>query len=151
MLLFRICRRPFRALDGEGARLYGGRWNEPGRPVVYLSTSIALAALEYLVHVDPDDAPDDLATLTVEVPDDATVETVDVTTLPGDWARASESATCREVGERWLRNGRALLLRVPSVLVPEESNVLLDPRHPDAERARVVGERPFVFDPRSME
>jgi RES domain-containing protein len=146
--VFRLCRAPFRALDGEGARLYGGRWNAPGRPVVYTAGTLALAALEYLVHVDPDAVPGDLVALTIDVPDDAPLEALDAAALPGDWARASEHPACRERGEAWLRAGRALALRVPSALVPEETNVLLNPGHPDAGRVRVVAERAFAFDPR---
>ncbi len=148
MLVYRICRRPFRALDGEGARLWGGRWNSAGRPVVYASSTLSLAALEYLVHLDPADAPDDLVALTIEVPDDAPAELVDAESLPAGWAQQPEPAACRLVGDRWAAAGAALVLRVPSAPVPEESNVLLNPRHPDAARVRVVHERAFAFDPR---
>lgn len=150
MRVYRLCRAAHRALDGEGARLWGGRWNSPGRPVVYTSASLSLTALEYLVHVDPADAPADLVALTIEVPDDAPGETVRVADLPAGWERVPESAPCREAGDAWLRAGRALLLRVPSALIPEEENVLLDPRHAGARRVRVLAERAFAFDARLM-
>lgn len=148
MRLYRICRAAHRALDGEGARLYGGRWNSPGRPVVYASSTLSLAALEYLVHVDVDLVPTDLVAITLELPDDAAVETVDVAALPAGWQHASEPAACKALGDAWLGAARAVALRVPAAPVPEEWNVLLDPRHADMARVRVVGERAFGFDPR---
>ena len=150
MRLYRICRAAHTALDGEGARLWGGRWNEPGRPVVYTSAALSLAALEYLVHVDPDLAPTDLVALTLELPDEVATETVDAAALPTDWAHAPEPAACRALGDAWLRAGRTVALRVPAAPVPEEWNVLLDPRHADMGRVTVVGERTFWFDPRLM-
>lgn len=150
MRVYRLCRAPFRALDGEGARLYGGRWNAPGRPVIYASGSLALAALEYLVQVDVEDVPADLVALTLHVPDDVAVETIDPGALPAGWERAPEPAVCRALGDAWLGARRALVLRVPSAPVPEEPNVLLDPRHPDAGRIGVVAERPFHYDPRLL-
>lgn len=150
MLVYRICRRPFQALDGEGARLYGGRWNRPGLPVVYTAGSLALAALEYLAHVDPDDAPADLVVLTVELPDDTPLDAVDAATLPPDWARAPEHPACQAAGDAWLRRGAALACAVPSALIPEERNVLLDPRHPHFARVQLVAVRDFAFDPRLL-
>ena len=148
MRLYRICRAAHRALDGEGARLWGGRWNEPGRPVVYTSATLSLAALEYLVHVDPDLVPADLVALALELPDDVATERVDPAALPAGWERVPEPAACRALGDAWLRGGRTVALHVPAAPVPEEWNVLLDPRHPDMARVAVVGERAFAFDPR---
>jgi RES domain-containing protein len=148
--LYRICRAAHRDLDGEGARLYGGRWNSPGHPIVYTSTSLALAALEYLIHVDPEDVPGDLVALTIEVPDDLDVEMVDAASLPAGWERVPEPVACKDLGDAWVRRGETLALRVPPAPVPEEMNVLLNPRHPAARRVRVVAERRFFFDPRLL-
>jgi RES domain-containing protein len=137
-----------RRLDGEGARLFGGRWNQPGSAIVYTSSSLALAALEYLVHVDPADAPRDLVALTLAIPDDASVTDVAIDQLPVHWARTTESAACRAIGDAWIAAGTSLLLRVPAAPVPEERNVLINVRHPEARRVRVSAERPFRFDPR---
>ena len=151
MRLYRLCRAPHRALDGEGARLWGGRWNSPGLPVVYASTSLALAALEYLVHLSAEDVPADLVALTMELPDDVESERVALADLPVGWEQTPEPQGCKEIGDAWLRAGRTLALRVPAAPVPEEENVLLNPRHPDAAHVRVVAERPFFFDPRLPE
>lgn len=144
---WRLCRAAYRALDGEGARLWGGRWNSPGRPVVYAAGTLALAALEYLAHVDPEDVPDDLVALGIALPDGAPVRVLTVDDLPDGW-RAPGAAACLAIGDAWLAAGDALALRVPSALVPEEVNLLLDPKHPAMGAVRVVAERPFAFDPR---
>lgn len=151
MRVYRLCRVAHRELDGEGARLYGGRWNTPGRPVVYTSTSLALAALEYLVHVDPADVPADIVALTIHVPDDAATDRVVATDLPAGWEQLAEPPACRDAGDAWLEAGRTLALRVPSAPVPEEENVLLNVRHPAMARVRVVAERAFFFDPRLID
>lgn len=150
MRAYRLCRVAYPALDGEGARLYGGRWNAPGRVVIYTSATLALAALEYLVHVDPGDVPADLTALTIDVPDDVVGAAVAVAALPGGWERMPAPPPCRCIGDAWLREGVSLALPVPSALVPEELNVLLDPGHPAAHRLRVVAERPFSFDRRLL-
>lgn len=149
MRVWRICREAHTALDGEGARLYGGRWNSEGVAVVYASASLALAALEYLVHVDIRDVPSDLVAVAIDVPDDAEVESVAVDDLPSAWERP-EAPDCIALGDAWAARGDTLVLEVPSVLVPEESNILLNPSHPEAPELRVVGTRPFAFDPRLL-
>lgn len=150
MRVYRLCRAAYRELDGEGARLYGGRWNSPGRPVVYASTSLALAALEYLIHVDPTDVPADLVALTIHVPDDAAAERVVAVDLPAGWEQVAEPQACKDAGDAWLEAARTLVLRVPSAPIPEEENVLLNVRHAAAGRVRVVAERAFFFDPRLL-
>jgi RES domain-containing protein len=138
MELWRLCRRPYADLSGEGARRLGGRWNSPGRPVVYLAEHPALAALEVRVHLDlPFELlPADFVLTRVTVPDDL-VSGLDA--IPQATAAA---------GDAWLVSARSAALRVPSVLIPHTLNVLLNPRHPLAEQARIVTIEPFGFDPR---
>lgn len=150
MRVWRIARRQFQALDGEGARLAGGRWNSEGVPVIYTSSTLSLAALEYLVHVDIEDAPDDLRAIEIDVPDGAPMEEVSPATLPGDWRRVPDHPACVRLGDDWARRGEALALRAPSAVIPEESNVLLNPEHPAAASVRVIGSREFSFDPRLL-
>jgi RES domain-containing protein len=147
---FRLSRAPFDALDGEGARPYGGRWNSPGVAVVYAAASRALAALEYLANVDVADVPDDLVLLTIEVPDDALGERVDPASLPAGWARVPPAAASRGLGDAWAAARRSLVLQVPAVLVPEEDNVLLNPAHAGMADVRVASRRPFAFDERLL-
>jgi RES domain-containing protein len=148
--IWRLTRRAFKEMDGEGARKAGGRWNSEGIPVLYASSTLALAALEYLVHVDADDVPDDLIAMQIEVPDEAPLEEMAAADLPRGWNRKPQHPACVEVGDRWIADGRALALRVPSAIVPEELNCLLNPAHPDAARLQVIRVREFAFDPRLL-
>lgn len=139
-------RRAATAFTGEGARLYGGRFNSPGTAVVYVSAHQSLAALELLVHilhhprlpcvvfpVDWDGLPEERVR-----PED----------LPADWRAEPVTVDTMRLGDAWARAGRTALLRVPSAVVPDEENLLLNPAHPDFARLRVGAPRPFSFDPR---
>ncbi len=133
------------ALSGEGARLHGGRWNPPGLACVYLAESRALAALELLVHLTP--GTRNLPLTLIECSVDADLCRT-VAMLPRGWDALPESADARRMGSEWLKARTSLLLRVPSVFMPEESNLLFNPYHPKAGQLRIVGSRPFRFDRR---
>lgn len=147
-VLWRIARAAHTSLDGEGARIHGARWSSRGVAVVYTASHLSLAALEFLVHIDPDDTPDDLVALGLQVPQDASELVCRPADLPARWCEIPSASECREVGDSWVRTGEHLLLRVPSVLVPEEANILLNPAHPAALEVRVAVSRRFSFDPR---
>ncbi|MEP6745993.1 MAG: RES family NAD+ phosphorylase [Gemmatimonadota bacterium] len=149
MRLYRLCRSAHRALDGEGARLYGGRWNSPGHGLIYTSRTLSLAALEYLVHLDPAFAPADLVAMTLELPDFA-VAPLDPTRLPTNWRSLPAPPQCAALGDSWLAGNHSLGLAVPSAIVPVEWNVLLDPRHAEFGNVRLMGEEPFQFDRRLL-
>jgi RES domain-containing protein len=146
----RITRRLHAAapLDGEGARLFGSRWNHPGTPLASTSTALSLAALEYLVHVDPEDLPDDLVQVKAIVPDAVVPLVLNRSKLPAGWRAYPAADAVMNVGDAWLREATSLLLCVPSAVIPEETNVLVNPRHPDFPRIRVDGSEPFWFDSR---
>lgn len=133
-------------MDGEGARLWGGRWNPPGLPVVYTSESLALAVLEQLVHADLADLPDDLVATTLEIPDALPVATLD--DLPARWRDHPAPSEVQALGAAWLEAEETPVLRVPSAVLPREHNRLINPRHPLAARIHVVGNEPFAWDPR---
>lgn len=149
MKLWRIARAAFAELDGEGARLYGGRWNSEGLGVVYLSTSLALAALEYLVHVEVSMVPSDLISVELEVPDRVSRERVEVSALPEDWNTSSDHPICVDMGNAWVGQGQSCLLFVPSAVIPNSWNVLLNPLHPDGKYIQHRIER-FAFDRRLL-
>lgn len=128
--------------------MHGGRWNSAGRRVVYTSQSLALAALEMLVHIPADLAPADLVALTIEIPDDLFVDVFESATLPGDWNNYADSEECRLVGDAWVAAGSAAVLQVPAAPVPQEHNFLISVAHPGAHRIGVVNQRSFRFDPR---
>ena len=150
MELWRIAREAHAALDGEGARLHGARWTPRGTPAVYAASHLSLAALEYLVHIDPEDAPDDLVALRIGVPDDAPELAYAPSSLPADWRQTPPPPECQAIGREWAGRVEELLLRVPSVVVPEESNVLVNPTHPAAAGVRLIGSRHFSYDLRLL-
>jgi RES domain-containing protein len=149
MLLWRIASARYDPLDGEGARIAGGRWHSPGHPVVYTSTHPALAVLEKLVWTDPEDIPDDLSLFRMELPDDLAPDELNTGLLPATWQEVGCLA-CIALGDEWLTAGTTLALAVPSAVLPEGRNMLLNPRHGDAERVQVVEARPFRFDLRLL-
>jgi RES domain-containing protein len=143
-------RRPEVAFAGEGARRYGGRWNPVGVPVVYAATTLSLAALEILGHVDPEEARPYFF-YRVDVPDEG-VERLAPSALPRRWNAPVPPRSTAKIGAAWAAAGRSVALLVPSVHVPtgEELNVLLNPRHADFARVAVGAARPYSFDPRVL-
>ncbi len=145
MHCYRIARPAFAAsaLSGEGARLHGGRWNSPGRACVYAAESRALAVLELLVHLPGITRALPFRLLTLEVPD-ALVDPPPE--LPDGWATRPASPVARATGDRWLAGTRSTALRVPSVILPEESILLLNPRAAGFATIQVVHDRAFRLD-----
>jgi RES domain-containing protein len=135
------------AWSGEGAKLYSGRWNPKGVPMVYCASTLSLAALEYFVHVDAVDLPADLVVLYAELPDDA-VERLDPSTLPRDWRTVPAPPSLQKIGAEWARSMRSAALAVPSAIVPAESNYLLNPSHAGMSALSAEAPTPFAFDPR---
>jgi RES domain-containing protein len=141
-------RRAGQAFDGEGARLYGGRWNFPGTPLVYTSSTLSLCALEYFVHLEPALAPLGLVAVAAGLPPDLEIPSLPLADLPADWRRYPAPSRLQEIGSTWVREGLSAVLRVPSAIIPDEQNVLLNPLHPDFRRLRLHPPQPFAFDPR---
>ena len=136
------------AFDGEGARIYGGRWNSAGTPMVYTSATLSLAALESLVHLHP---PVSFRYVAIAVEFDETrVETVDAAGLPGDWTEEPPPPSTQWLGDQWVKEARSAVLEIPSVIVPSESNFLLNPHHPDFRHIQIGKPVPFAFDPRLL-
>jgi len=135
------------AMTGYGAEIAGGRWNPKGLAAVYLAESRSLAALEVVVHAPAQARFLDWRVIPVEVPDEC-IESINAAQLPDDWQALPSSAGARRFGEVWLRSRRSLAIRVPSVVVPEESVLVLNPKHDDISRIRVSRPEIFRFDPR---
>ncbi|MBV8369687.1 MAG: RES family NAD+ phosphorylase [Candidatus Eremiobacteraeota bacterium] len=153
MRLWRLTRAPFAAaaFDGTGAARGGARWNSRGVHVAYGSSSRALAILEVLVHVTRENAPGDYVFIEAEVPDDA-IDRLDAAQLPAGWRTEPPPPSLRAVGDEWVRTNRSLALRVPSAVVPEECNVLVNPRHARFAELRIQGSpQPMILDPRLLE
>jgi RES domain-containing protein len=142
-------KRAATAFGGEGARLYGGRWNNPGRPVVYTSEHPALAALEILVHAVPDQLLTTAYVLIEVTFDESLVDTPDVSALPPDWASDPPPDSARRFGDAWLAAADSKpVLRVPSAVVRTAFNYLQNPLHPRFGEVRVGSSQPFEFDHR---
>jgi RES domain-containing protein len=145
---YRLCRRAHVALDGEGARLFGGRWNPKGVPMVYAAGTLSLAALECLVHFSPSILPTSYVSVAIDIPDDVAVEEWTAAKLPRTWAETPAPASLQALGARWAREARTAVVLVPSAVIPGERNVLVNPRHPDMGRIQARRPQPFAFDPR---
>lgn len=147
---FRIVPAPrARDLSGEGARRYGGRWNSPGVPMVYTATSASLAVLETLVHMGLNVLPEDLVLVTLEVPGDL-VSTLEPDRLPEHWADYPAPAAANEIGALWVREERSVGLLVPSAILPQENNLLINPRHAGADLVEIVDILPYRVDRRLL-
>ena len=135
------------AFSGEGAREFGGRWNNPGTAVVYTAQSQSLAALEMLVHLDSADLLEKYVLLAADF-DQSLVKVVDASNLPRNWRADPPPAQVRSIGDEWVLGGSSAVLQVPSVLVPGENNFLLNPGHQDFARIRFGKPLAFHFDAR---
>jgi len=142
--IYRVCRARYARLDGEGARLAGGRWNSPGRAVVYMAESVALAVLENLVHMSPQDFPTGYVCVAAVLPDGLNIATEQDLRLRADLRELSS----QDLGDWWIDSKESAVLEVSSAVVADEHIHLLNPAHP--EFARIIVDPPalFHFDPR---
>jgi RES domain-containing protein len=149
MRVWRIAREPHcRDREGTGAFIAGGRWTPPGVRVLHAASSIALAGLEYLVHsASP---PADLMLVAIDVPEATKVERPALDELPEDWASPLPSENCQAWGRKWCESKRALAVAVPSVIVPEERNYLINVGHSAMKGVALKSVRRFVFDQRLL-
>lgn len=137
------------AFSGEGGRLFGGRWNSVGTPMVYAAESKALAALEILVHMDDACLMDEYLCIPVRF-DTRLVRNLDLKTLPGNWRETPPSYSTQCMGDAWMAATLSAVLEVPSVLIPGESNYLINPRHRNFGKLKLGAPEPFEFDPRLL-
>lgn len=150
MHIYRIAQEPFAMdLSGKGAWMNGGRWNSEGHFALYASASRALALLEILAH-----APAKMLTikpyilLTLEIADTQPVEQLQLRMLPENWNISGSERETARLGDDFLKKGKALLLTVPSVIMPEEWNYVLNPLHPDMKKVKIVHQKKIAFDKR---
>ena len=149
MRLWRITTRNW-ALDTlcDGARLYGGRWNPVGYPVMYAGGTIEICALEKFVHLAGVTHPP-LVLVAIDLPDDETLyKRPQLSELPRDWADRPAPASAQEYGRKWLASGSELAMFVPSAVIPEATNAVINPRHPAYRELSLAIVRDFSFDAR---
>lgn len=149
MHVYRIADRKYVAdLSGTGARMFGGRWNRKGTPILYTSASRSLAILELLTHVSLHTLPPSLAMMSLDIPVGCSIEDLVAGSLPGDWFLSPPAEELAEMGTRWAQDNRSLALRVPSAIVREEFNILINPRHAEFGRIIPGTPEPFAIDER---
>lgn len=137
------------AFDGTGASRAGGRWNSRGTRVVYLGGSLALAALELLVHIDYERALQEHIAIPVDFPAELVLN-VETSSLPEDWHTSHGLRFTQDLGDAWVRQGASALLVVPSRIINDESNYLLNPKHPEFMHVVIGSPRTFRFDARLL-
>jgi RES domain-containing protein len=135
-------------LSGTGARLTGGRWNSVGSPVVYSSESIALALHETVVHLRAAGLPLNRYLVRIDVPADVWKARMILSDPPVGWDALPHGMPSVQAGDTWLAGGKSALMAVPSIVVPEEFNVLINPQHPDARRLQAAMIRLWRYDQR---
>lgn len=133
------------ALSGEGAARSGARWNSIGVRLAYTASSVSLAMLEMLVHINREDIPTNRRLLTYELSDDLITELIE---LPAGWNDLPYVPTVRSAGDAWVAAGTSLALMVPSAVARHESNILINPSHPSFAEIKLLQDEPLALDER---
>jgi RES domain-containing protein len=130
--------------------LHGGRWNRKNIPAIYSAENRSLAAVEFLVHVPLSIVPKNLSIACLEIPDDIVPEQISMSRLPNNWRDYPAPPELADLGSEWALSARALLLRVPSVIVVDEFNTLINPKHSEISRVTISHVENFIFDRRLL-
>ncbi len=147
MLVYRITGKKYASdLTGIGAAIFGGRWNKKGSPVLYTGENKEIALLETIVHT-PSSLIPALDIITLEIPDDS-ITTLKITNIPKNWAVYPAPVILSEIGERWIKEGKTIALKVPSCIIHSSHIYILNCRHPEYSRVRLIDQRNFKFDSR---
>jgi len=148
--VFRVLREAYaRApFDGEGAYLYGGRWSSSGTRLVYTSEHQSLAMLEYFVHLDPEDAPDDLMLAMADIPDNLSRERIHAREMPAHWRETPAPSELAQIGDEFVKKAENCLLVAPSALAVNENNWLINPQHLEFKKIALHAPEPLRYDPR---
>jgi RES domain-containing protein len=148
MILYRVGKTTHaNDLTGEGARLHGGRWNHILIPCIYASESRALAVLEYTVNVNIDDIPRSISLTTFEVPG-INVQEIKIADLPGNWIEIPAPTSTKDFGTKLLKGLTSPVIKIPSAIIPQEFNYLLNPLHADRIHFNIISIQDFVYDVR---
>lgn len=149
MKIYRIAQKKFiDDLSGEGARLYGGRWNREGDAVVYFCESLSLCVLELLTRIDFKFLTDDYYYLVVEIPDEFSRFKINPKDLPDNWRNNPPISATQDFGSRWLKLNKQFALKIPSAVLSQEFNYLINPNHPSASKLKVIKTGKLSLDSR---
>ena len=148
--VYRICKTKYAAaaFDGEGAFRFGGRWNSRGTRMIYTAGSLALAALEMLVHLDDDSMLRHYSFVPATVPSELILKIEDYCVLPKKWSFSPAPRAIQQIGDNWIREEISAVLEVPTSVIPLEKNYLLNPNHPEFGKIILGAAQKFVFDER---
>ncbi|WP_109097501.1 RES family NAD+ phosphorylase [Aquimarina sp. AU58] len=150
MRVYRIAKQKYiKDLTGIGAKTVGGRWNPKGVAVLYTSTTAALSALEVLAHLPAAYFPDDMSIATIEVPDPL-ITTIDIEKIPDNWNQIPVPIEIQNFVMPWIAEEQYLGLKVPSIIIPKEKNLLVNPMHPKFDKVKLLDVEPFCFDTRLL-
>lgn len=149
MLVYRLAREKYiRDLSGKGARIYGGRWNQKGTSILYTSEHCSLALLELLVHTSHNLLPEDICLLKLSISDEINISKLEIEDLPAHWKQFPAPYSLGILGTKWCTAGKTAILKVPSVVVPNEWNILLSPDHPQFSSCKIESVSKFQIDVR---
>lgn len=149
MIVFRLSKSKFaQDLSGKGAEKSGGRWNSKGTAILYTSASRALCTTEIAVHTPLGNLPLDYKIISIEIPDTIHIREIAVKELPGDWKSIPHANSTQKIGDRFVSEGIFPVIKVPSVVVQDEFNFLINPAHADSRSIRIIAIEPFNFDER---
>lgn len=147
MILFRLCREICSSdLNGKGAEKSGGRWNSKGIPMLYTSETRALCLAEMMVNLPLNLIPKDFSMVSILVPDELQIQTIKLEQLPSDWKTLPHSYSTQNLGDNFISEGKFIALKVPSVVVPLEYNVIINPRHTDMGKVKIIEVKKFSID-----
>ena len=146
MLVFRLGKTQYKNdLTGIGAKLFGGRWNNPGTACLYTAENRSLALLEYTVNVNVSEIPRALSFTLIEIPDENVTE-LEIKDLPGDWMKFPAPSSTKLFGTKLLDSVNTAVIKIPSTIIPQEFNFILNPSHPLSKKFKILGVEDYVYD-----
>lgn len=151
MRIFRIAKTKYiDDLSGEGARLYGGRWNKVGDAMLYFAQNISLSLLEIIVHVDYEELPLEYSFVEVEIPDSSIKKIQSIDFIKPKWSTEAAVNQLQMLGSNWLKKNDGLAMKVPSAVLHHECNILINPSHKDFGKLKIIRTEKVDFDPRLL-
>ncbi|MDZ7797290.1 MAG: RES domain-containing protein [Candidatus Marinimicrobia bacterium] len=151
MVVYRLSKKKYARLSGDGAAFAGGRWNAKGTAIIYTSDSCSLAMLEKYIHLPSGILPKDLVMICIDIPDNLIKKKIELKTLPADWKNDTGLLTTRNIGDDFIVSKSACVLQVPSAIVPGDHNYLINPDHSDFSKIKIIEIVDFPFDDRLFE
>ncbi|HUX79401.1 MAG TPA: RES family NAD+ phosphorylase [Alphaproteobacteria bacterium] len=148
MIVWRICREDYADLSGVGASLYGGRWNSQGHPVIYTASTLSLAFVELIPGLRRGGVLKGYVSLEIEIPDHVSKSAISLEDFPKDWQEGHSPKWFIDKGDQWIKAEESLTLYVPSIIIPSEKNIIINPKHSELSLVHIKNKNPFRIDSR---